>query len=170
MNNRVSGDSKLLTKFDLGECAPTAVTGDSYSLGTYYKSTVPVFFTVYGRAADGTWSYWTQSPTFPASTDWTLASWRSPPVPATVQAMSFGLTIDSNGTLNTSNYSLVDQGSSVPPAAPVGVNALANPLLQTPDGSGANPCAGARRASGPTPRPSRGARPVVRPAGKRRST
>ena len=67
MNNRSSGDAKLLTTEDLGQCAPTTVTGDSYQLSAYYKSTVPVFFTVYGRAADGTWSYWTQSPTFPAS-------------------------------------------------------------------------------------------------------
>ena len=139
MNNRVSGDAKLLTTFDLGQCSPTSVVGDTYSLSTYYKSTVPVFFTVYGRVADGTWSYWTQSPTFPASAGVSLATWRTPAVPATVQALSYGLTIDSNGTLTTSNYSLVDQGSGVPPAAPVGVNALANPLLQTPDGSGSNP-------------------------------
>jgi hypothetical protein len=130
MNNLSSGDAKLVTTFDLGQCSPTTVTGDTYQLGAYYQSTVPVFFTVYGRSSVGTWSYWTQSPMFPPTTGgWALASWLSPPVPSTVQAISFGLTIPSNGTLSTSDYSLVNQGSGVPPPAAVGVNALVNPLL-----------------------------------------
>lgn len=139
MSNLTSGDAKLVNTFDLGQCAPTAVAGDSYSLSAYYKSTVPVFFSVYGRSATGTWSYWTQSPRFPASSGWTLATWRTPPVPTTVQALSYGMTIDSNGTLSSSDYALVDQGPGVPPAAPIGTNALTNPLLATADGSGTNP-------------------------------
>jgi hypothetical protein len=53
--------------------------------------------------------------------------------------VSPGLTIGANGTLSTSNYSLVDIGSGPPPAAPVGVNALVDPLLTTPDGTGTGP-------------------------------
>ena len=139
MNNLSSGDAKLITTEDLGQCAPTTVTGDTYQLSVSYKSTVPVFLTVYGRAANGTWSYWTQSPTFAASSGWTTATWRTPQVPSTVTALSFGMTIPSNGTLSTSNYSAVDQGSGPPPAAPPGTNALQNAQLQTPDGTGTNP-------------------------------
>jgi Polysaccharide deacetylase len=139
MSGLSSGDAKLITTKDLGQCSPTVTTGDTYQLSAYYQSTVPVFFTVYARDANGSWSYWTQSPTFAPSSGWTKATWLAPQVPATVTAISYGMTISSNGTLSTSNYSLVDTGSGVPPAAPPGVNALQNPLLQTPDGTGANP-------------------------------
>jgi hypothetical protein len=139
MSNLSSGDAKLITTEDLGQCAPTTVAGDFYQLSSYYKSTVPVFFTVYGRSAQGVWSYWTQSPTFAPASGWTQATWRTPAVPSTVTAISFGMTIPSNGTLSTSAYSAVDNGAGVPPPAPIGTNALANPQLTTADGTGTNP-------------------------------
>jgi hypothetical protein len=68
--------------------------------------------TLYGRAASGgAWSYWTQSPTFPAESTWTLATWTSPAVPSGDNGASFGMTINANGTVSTSDYSLVDNGS-----------------------------------------------------------
>jgi len=134
-----SGDAKMVTNFDLGECSPTVVTGHSYRFSAYYQSTVPVSFTIYGRTSTGVWSYWTNSPTFAPSGGWSQATWISPPVPSTVTAVSPGLTIGANGVLKTSNYSAVDIGGGPPPAAAVGVNALANPLLQVADGSGTNP-------------------------------
>jgi peptidoglycan/xylan/chitin deacetylase (PgdA/CDA1 family) len=139
MTGLSSGDAKLISTEDLGQCAPTATAGDSYKISVEYQSTVPVFFTLYGRAADGTWKYWTQSPTYAPSSGWTQATWTTPQVPSTITALSYGMTIPSNGTLSTSDYSMVDIGSGVPAAAPVGVNALQNPLLETPDGSGVNP-------------------------------
>ena len=61
-----SGDAKLVTTFDNGTCAPTVNPGDTYTMSVYYKSTVPVFFTLYGRAASGgTWSYRTKARTSP---------------------------------------------------------------------------------------------------------
>ncbi len=116
MSGLSSGDAKLVTTFDLGQCSPAAVTGDSYRLSVYYQASVPVYFTVYGRSSSGTWSYWTQSPAFGSSDGWTLATWLTPPVPATAAALSFGMTIDSDGTLSTSSYSLVDNGAGAPAA------------------------------------------------------
>jgi hypothetical protein len=138
MSGYSSGDAKLVQPFDLGQCAPSVVVGDTEQLSAYYQSTVPVFFTVYQRNASGTWSYLTQSPTFAPQSGWTQASWLTQ-IPSGVTAISFGLTIAGNGTLSTSDYSMVDIGSGPPPPAPVGQNALVNPLLQTPDGTGANP-------------------------------
>jgi peptidoglycan/xylan/chitin deacetylase (PgdA/CDA1 family) len=109
MANLTDGDAKLVTNFDLGQCAPTTVTGATYKLGVYYQSDVPVFFTVYQRSATGTWKYLTQSPLFNPTDTPTLATWVTPAVPSTVQGISFGMTIPSNGTLSTSNYSLVRQ-------------------------------------------------------------
>jgi Polysaccharide deacetylase len=148
MSNLTSGDAKLVQTFDLGQCAPSVVAGDSEQLSAYYKSTTPVFFTVYQRNADGIWSYLTQSPTFAPENGWTQATWLTPQIPAGVTAISYGMTIPSNGTLSTSDYSMVDVGSGVPAAAPVGVNALANPQLTTPDGTGANPYCWAQEGYG----------------------
>jgi Polysaccharide deacetylase len=133
-------DANVVTSFDLGQCAPTATVGDSYQVSMYYKSSAPVFFNMFGRSpVDGTWSYWTGSPTFPATSTWTLATWLTPAVPSTVSALSYGMTINENGTLSTSNYSLVDEGAGVPPAGPDGSNLLNNPNLTTADGTGTNP-------------------------------
>ncbi len=133
-------DANLVTTFDLGQCAPTATVGDTYEMSAYYKSTVPVYFNVFGRSpVNGTWSYWTGSPTFPATNTWTLATWLTPAVPSSISALSYGMTINQDGTLSTSDSSLIDEGAGVPPAAPIGTNALNNPLLLTPDGSGTNP-------------------------------
>jgi peptidoglycan/xylan/chitin deacetylase (PgdA/CDA1 family) len=108
ITGHVSGDAKLIQPFDTGNCSPSVTAGHPYTFAADYHSTQPVFFTVYRRAADGTWSYWTQSPTFPASATYARATWQSPAVPAGVTALSFGLTLDSNGSLTTDNYSLVD--------------------------------------------------------------
>jgi Polysaccharide deacetylase len=148
MSNLSSGDAKLVQTFDLGQCAPSVVDGDTEQLSTYYESTAPVFFTVYQRNADGIWSYLTQSPTFAPASGWTQATWLTPPIPAGVTAISYGMTIPSNGTLSTSDYSMVDIGAGVPAPAPIGQNALINPLLQTPDGTGANPYCWAQEGYG----------------------
>jgi peptidoglycan/xylan/chitin deacetylase (PgdA/CDA1 family) len=108
-------DANLVTTFDLGQCAPTATVGGSYQLSVYYESSVPVYFNVFGRASDGTWSYWTGSPTFPAASTWTLATWLTPAVPSTISALSYGMTIDQDGSLSTSDNSLIDIGTEATP-------------------------------------------------------
>jgi Polysaccharide deacetylase len=148
MSGLSSGDAKLVQTFDLGQCAPSVVVGDSEELSSYYESTVPVFYTVYQRNADGIWSYLTQSPTFAPESGWTQANWLMPQIPAGVTAISYGMTIPSNGTLSTSDYSMVDIGSGVPAPAPVGQNALVNAQLTTPDGTGANPYCWAQEGYG----------------------
>jgi peptidoglycan/xylan/chitin deacetylase (PgdA/CDA1 family) len=133
-------DANLDTTFDLGQCAPTATAGDSYELSVYYESSTPVYFNVFGQSTtDDTWSYWTGSPTFPAASTWTLATWLTPAVPSTIGALSYGMTIDNDGSLSTSDYGLVNEGGGPPPAGPIGSNVLANPLLETADGTGVNP-------------------------------
>ena len=108
MNAWTDGDAKLVTTFDNGNCAPTVTAGDTYNASVYYESSVPVFLTLYSRNTAGTWGYWTQTPTFPAASTWTLATFTTPAVPAGVNGASFGMTIASVGTVSTSDYSLVD--------------------------------------------------------------
>jgi peptidoglycan/xylan/chitin deacetylase (PgdA/CDA1 family) len=111
-----SGDAKLITKQDLGECAPTAVSGDSYTAQGWYQSTVPTRFVFWYRDANGGWHYWTQSPQFAASSGWTQATWATPAVPAGATGLSFGMNIQAVGTLTTDDYSLSDSGGA--PTAP----------------------------------------------------
>lgn len=102
----------MVTTFDDGACAPTVTPGDYYTMSVWYESTTPVYITLYGRSpADGSWSYWTQSPDFPAASTWTLATWTSPVVPSTINGASFGMSIAADGTLSTSDYSLIQDGT-----------------------------------------------------------
>jgi peptidoglycan/xylan/chitin deacetylase (PgdA/CDA1 family) len=113
MRDLRSGDAKLVTTFDLGQCAPTVKSGRPCRLSVSYTSSVPVFLTVYWRSGNGTWSEWTRSPSFPPSARWRRAAWLTLPVPAGIRALSFGMTIASNGTLSTTDYDL-----SLMPAGP----------------------------------------------------
>jgi peptidoglycan/xylan/chitin deacetylase (PgdA/CDA1 family) len=131
------GDAKLIPRFDLGACSSQVAQGHTYQTSTWYKSDVPVFFTLYQRNALGQWSYWTQSPRIAPSSGWALATWNTPAPPAAAVAASFGLTIDSVGTLVTDDYGFADHPLS---PAPDGVNALVNASLETPGAEGYPAC------------------------------
>ncbi len=130
MTSRTDGDAKLVQTFDLGNCASTVTVGRNYEVSAWYKSNVEVYFTLYKRDAVGRWAFWTLSPRLAPAAAWTHASWVSPPVPSGAEAASFGLTIDSVGTLTTDDYGFAD-APALPPPAPPGVNALKNPSLET---------------------------------------
>jgi len=116
MSSYTSGDAKLITVQDLGQCAPGAVPGDAYVVSGWYQSTTPTRFVFWYRDATGGWHYWMQSPQFAAPGSWTQAVWATPAVPAGATALSFGMNIQAAGTLTTDDYSLVDTGSG--PSSP----------------------------------------------------
>ncbi len=128
MANYVSGDAKLVPRLDLGECSPTVTPGESYVLGEWYKSTAPTQFAVYYRTSVGTWTYWTSSPWFAATSTYAQAVWTAPPVPSGATGISFGLNLFSNGSLTTDDLSLT-QAPAAPAAAgatpPAGLAAAA---------------------------------------------
>jgi peptidoglycan/xylan/chitin deacetylase (PgdA/CDA1 family) len=137
MTSRTDGDAKLVPRFDLGACSSQVAQGRTYEVSAWYKSDVPVFFTLYQRNAVGQWGYWTQSPRLAPSSGWSKATWISPVPPAAAVAASFGLTIDSVGTVTTDDYGFAD--TAVAPA-PAGVNALRNASLETPGADGFPQC------------------------------
>ncbi len=137
VTSRADGDAKLVPLMDLGECSSQVASGRTYEVSAWYKSNVQVFFTLFKRNAIGQWSFWTQSPRIAPASKWTKASWISLTSPDDALAVSFGLTIDSVGTLTTDDYGFADT-PALPPPAPPGVNALRNPSLET-DGSGGFP-------------------------------
>ena len=86
-------------------------------MSSWYKSDVQVFFTLYKRNAVGQWCYWTQSPRLRAAERLDQSHLgRRRRRRADAVAASFGLTIDSVGTLTTDDYGFAD--TAVPPPAP----------------------------------------------------
>jgi peptidoglycan/xylan/chitin deacetylase (PgdA/CDA1 family) len=100
-----SGDAKLLQQFDLGQCSLPVTPGRAYTLGSWYRSSAAIQYSVYYRTASGRWAYWTSGPYFPASSGWAQATWVTPPVPAGASGLSFGLALFHRGWLITDSYS-----------------------------------------------------------------
>ena len=109
MSGYVDGDAKLLQSPDLGACAPAVLPGRIYTVSAWYKSTVPTSFSVQFRGLRGGWSYGLGSPQLPPADEFTLAQWTLPPIPQSVSAISFGLTLAEDGVLLTDDYSLMEE-------------------------------------------------------------
>jgi hypothetical protein len=115
ITNYVRGDEKIVTAQDQGDCAPSVLPGGRYQARVWYESTADANFTVFYRDKLGRWLYWTSSKTFRPAHHWSLASFALPPVPVGATALSFGLTIASNGSITTDDYSLtLGKGSAFP--------------------------------------------------------
>jgi Bacterial Ig domain/Polysaccharide deacetylase len=105
-----SGDRKLIPTLDAGQanggCAPTVEAGATYQLGAWYKSTTAVIPVLFYRDAGGVWRYWRDGPLLPASANWAQMTYSPGALPAGAQAISFGITLDSVGSLTTDDYSM----------------------------------------------------------------
>lgn len=110
--NYVSGDRKLVPAERAG-CAPDVVVGEAYDLSIDYKSTTPVSMSVYRQTASG-WSYWRELVFVPARTTWGKAIARTPLIPEGTARLSFGLSISTNGTLLTDNYTSTKVAAPAP--------------------------------------------------------
>jgi peptidoglycan/xylan/chitin deacetylase (PgdA/CDA1 family) len=126
LTRRQSGTAQLLPALDLGECSPSVTAGDAYTVGAWYTSSQPVVFNVYYRTAIGTWRFWTTSPPMDAESAWTRARWTTDAVPAGATAVSFGLSLRTNGTMSTSGYSL---GSGHQPGTTLGPFAVLSLII-----------------------------------------
>ncbi len=135
VSNFVSGDAKILTQMDLGQCSPTVTSGNRYQLSAWYQSSAPTVMELYVRNPSGGWSYWTQSPTLPASSGWSQVTFMSPPLPSGDTGLSFGLALTSNGTLTVDDYSEAQAPTTGP-----GGNLLQNSSVESANVSGVPLC------------------------------
>jgi hypothetical protein len=108
VSNYVSGADKVNVVQDLGYCAPTVTPGHRYRVTTWYKSTAPVDFVAEKRDSNWLYTYWAESPVFPASPTWTLATWTTPVVPAGINGITFGLSLAANGSMTVDDVGIVD--------------------------------------------------------------
>lgn len=124
MTAYTDGDAKWTPALDLGSCAPEAVKGAQYVLRGWYKSTTATQYEVYLRNSAGSWSYWASSPSFPASTGWSSASFTTPAIPDDTTGISFGLNIGAVGELVVDDFSITStkplSTASATPATPDG--------------------------------------------------
>jgi peptidoglycan/xylan/chitin deacetylase (PgdA/CDA1 family) len=112
VNDYVDGDAKLTITEDLGTCAIEVRPGSTPTISAQYTSTVPPQFSVQYRTERGTWIYGTTSPPFDAATEWTEAQWTLPPIPDGIVAISFGMSLQQNGELDTDDYALSRENGS----------------------------------------------------------
>jgi len=106
-----NGDLKLLQSLDGGQaaggCAPILDPNSSYQFGAWYKSTTPVIPVLFYLDVAGNWQYWRDGPLLPISSNWSQMSFNVvAPLPAGAHAVSFGIAIESVGTLTTDSYSM----------------------------------------------------------------
>ncbi len=112
LSGRTQGDYKLLPT----EAAAPAVTpGTVYTLSAWYRSSVAENnLTVFAHTASG-WGYWTDLQSLPAAAGWTQVVTETPPIPAGVDAIAWGISLSGNGTLTTDDYSTTAKGVTPPP-------------------------------------------------------
>jgi peptidoglycan/xylan/chitin deacetylase (PgdA/CDA1 family) len=99
VTRHLSGDNKLMPVQDLGACATTVTAGRQYKLTTRYKSSVPVHFVVFSRDGNWTWSFWKSGPALAATSSWAQARWTTPPIPRSLNGLSFGLALAQKGSM-----------------------------------------------------------------------
>lgn len=106
-----TGDRKIVQPLDSGQaaggCALDISGGISYRLGTWYQSDTTPSFYIYLRDSSGNWRWWISTYAFPTSLYWSEASYITPPLPAGTTALSFGLGVNTVGSLTVDDASLV---------------------------------------------------------------
>jgi peptidoglycan/xylan/chitin deacetylase (PgdA/CDA1 family) len=106
-----SGDRRLITTQDLGQCAPPANVGDTYTASAYLKGQGTAKWVVYYRDSQGAWNYWTQSAAINLGSTYALASWKTPQVPSGATALSIGISLRSVGAFSADDFFLKDNGA-----------------------------------------------------------
>ncbi|MFU8788780.1 MAG: Ig-like domain-containing protein [Methylobacter sp.] len=105
-----NGDRKLLPTMDNGQnagaCAPSVDAGAAYQISAYYKSSGTPTVVLFYLNTSGNWTYWKDGPKLAASTDWAQMSFNTGTLPTDAKALSFGIALNSVGTLTTDDYSL----------------------------------------------------------------
>jgi hypothetical protein len=110
--NRTQGDFKLLPS---EAASPAVQPGVVYQLSTWYKSTTASnSLTVFAHTSSG-WGYWTDIQTLPAVANWTNVTAQTPPIPAGIDAIAWGVSIYGNGTLVTDDYSTMKFADATAP-------------------------------------------------------
>jgi|GEM_PF-329005 len=116
-----SGDKRLITSQDLGQCALPAAPTHTYTASAYFKGEGTMRWVAYLRNGQGGWSFWAQSPPLTPSSEYVPINWKTPQVPSWATALSFGISLRSVGSFTADDFQLLDNGEAdqVPPAVSI---------------------------------------------------
>lgn len=115
VTNWNAGDRKLVLtqkESERAACLPAASPGSTYQMWVHYKGDwqyqgagiTKVSVAAYYRNSAGAWVYWTGSPLYPPTSQYSVAYLKTPPLPAGATAVSYGLAIQGVGSLTTDDY------------------------------------------------------------------
>jgi peptidoglycan/xylan/chitin deacetylase (PgdA/CDA1 family) len=107
-----SGDKRLITTQDLGQCAPAASPTHTYTASAFYKGEGTMRWVGYLRNGQGGWSFWAQSPPLAPSSEYAATSWKTPQVPSWATAISVGISLRSVGSFTADDFHLQDNGEA----------------------------------------------------------
>jgi uncharacterized protein (TIGR03382 family) len=110
ISDLTDGARRLVSKQDLGNCAPGAVVGHRYRVSAWVRSQGLVKLVAYTRDSSGAWSYWDQGPAIADNGTYHLVQWITPAVPVGSVGLSVGVTLASRGALTMDQVSLEDLG------------------------------------------------------------
>ncbi len=108
-----SGDAKVIVAQDIGTCSIQVQPGYTYDLSAWYKGTAPTRLDVFYFKQQGGWGYAVSSPFSGPSAGWSQITWTTPPVPAGVERMSFGLALAAVGHLTVDDFGLTTGQNAV---------------------------------------------------------
>ncbi|HEU5061330.1 MAG TPA: polysaccharide deacetylase family protein [Kofleriaceae bacterium] len=92
------GNTRLVSQQDMGTCATPARGGQRFHFTARYKGTAHALPVAYVRNRLGNWVSWSHAPSFVSPTDeWTEASWSPPGLPDDATAVSFGISLITEG-------------------------------------------------------------------------
>ncbi|MDX6206110.1 MAG: hypothetical protein QOF39_2167, partial [Frankiales bacterium] len=113
-----SGSQRLLTALT-STCAPALTTGHTYSVSGWYESAGSAsWVALYQSRTTGAWKYWASGPILAASSSWKSSSFRTPSAPSDAARLSFGIALQSVGTLTVDDFSLSDLSVTGPTPTP----------------------------------------------------
>ena len=121
-----SGDRRLVTTQDLGQCAPAAIVGDRYTASAYLTGSGTMKWVAYYRNAQDTWVYWTQSANITPGASYAQTTWQTPALPAGATAISVGISLRSVGTFTADDFALADSTPSDRTAPAVSITSPAS--------------------------------------------
>ncbi|HET7026294.1 MAG TPA: Ig-like domain-containing protein [Candidatus Limnocylindrales bacterium] len=101
-----SGARRTVVKQDAGACAVAVVPGNAYTLSAWVKGSGTIRMTAF-FGTNGTWSPTTSNgPTGAASASWSQLTWTTGAVPAGTTHLSFGVTLQSVGSISVDDLAI----------------------------------------------------------------
>jgi hypothetical protein len=111
-----SGAQRLAVQMGTSGCAPDVSTGHRYSLSGWYKTSGKVQWVGwYLSKSTGSWVFWFNGATVGKTSTWAQSRYTTAAVPSDAARLSFGLSLQSIGTLTVDDFAFADAAATTAP-------------------------------------------------------